>query len=424
MSDLFNLEENKENEEIKKLLGKGESLLFREEYDEAITLFELVIDEDVMNIAAHLGLLRAYSHDYEILSSPEINQCLKIINKFFPSIPDERYRDFLDRKKNRTQREQLFLEAQGILKRKKNKQQEMIAPYQKELANIEKELNNFRNIVKTTIEVENQRIEEERKLAEEKKDMQEMKDLQKYLMGKKYEGIDDPDLLQRLQYFKEKYPVYGITNLNIGLYMLYNGRINTAFDYFRKGYYNNIIPEPLCLSYTAYCRFYLNIGCRKDDYKYEWADQAIKEIDIAAQNGVYEHYYLGAAIYWRGYNTARSRNVYLGNRYMEKYYEVYKNELDKLVPYAIYLWYSEKRKDAIDLLFDSNTECTNPIAYYYLGRMYGSEYMKDQVNKNYYLKKSAKYGYKRALLYLDPVEAKKIEVPKKDFLDYEFVFDI
>ena len=83
------LNDNKKNysEELK----KANIFCIRERFDRALEIYNQILEEDLENEEAYVGLLRAHSKNFSVFDGEEIERDIRVIEKLFPDIMNEEY---------------------------------------------------------------------------------------------------------------------------------------------------------------------------------------------------------------------------------------------------------------------------------------------------------------------------------------------
>ena len=76
-------------------LKRAKIYCVRGEYEKAVAIYNKILDEDMENVDAYLGLLRAHSEDFTIYSSKEIDRDIHTIDALFPELDDADYLRFI-----------------------------------------------------------------------------------------------------------------------------------------------------------------------------------------------------------------------------------------------------------------------------------------------------------------------------------------
>ena len=93
--ELLNDNKNKYEEELK----KANILCIRERYDKALEIYNQILDEDMENEDAYIGLLRAHSKNFSVFDGEEIERDIRVIEKLFPDIMNEEYVNYYTKRK-------------------------------------------------------------------------------------------------------------------------------------------------------------------------------------------------------------------------------------------------------------------------------------------------------------------------------------
>ena len=94
--ELLNGKNNKYEDELK----KAYIYCVRERFDKALEIYNKILDEDMENEDAYVGLLRAHSKNFTEFDGEEIERDIRVIEKLFPDIVNEEYSNYyLTRKK-------------------------------------------------------------------------------------------------------------------------------------------------------------------------------------------------------------------------------------------------------------------------------------------------------------------------------------
>ena len=78
LEELEELEEEKE-EEYKRKLSFAKSLLFREKYDEALKIYEGLIEENPNDLNGYIGIIRVHTKNYSIYENEKINETISTL---------------------------------------------------------------------------------------------------------------------------------------------------------------------------------------------------------------------------------------------------------------------------------------------------------------------------------------------------------
>ena len=103
--DLFNydallLSEQDKSSGYKEELLKAKELAEKGEYDKSLGIYEAILDEDVHNQAAYVGLLRVHSKNFTIFEGKDIDRDIRVIEKLFGDCKDPEYISFINNKNN------------------------------------------------------------------------------------------------------------------------------------------------------------------------------------------------------------------------------------------------------------------------------------------------------------------------------------
>lgn len=71
----------------------------RGQYEKALAIYNAILDEDMENQEAYLGLLRVHSEDFTILEGEEIERDIHTLETLFPDIEDAEYIHYLAKRK-------------------------------------------------------------------------------------------------------------------------------------------------------------------------------------------------------------------------------------------------------------------------------------------------------------------------------------
>ena len=93
--ELLNDNKNKYEEELK----KANILCIRERFDKALEIYNQILDEDMENEDAYIGLLRAHSKNFSVFDGEEIERDIRVIEKLFPDIMNEEYVNYYTKRK-------------------------------------------------------------------------------------------------------------------------------------------------------------------------------------------------------------------------------------------------------------------------------------------------------------------------------------
>ncbi len=98
--DLFNFNNQFEEALSQKLnpyehdLKKAKIYCVRGQYDNALAIYDRILEEDIENQEAYLGLLRAHSENYTIYFSETIDRDVYTLDSLFPDLNDHEYVKF------------------------------------------------------------------------------------------------------------------------------------------------------------------------------------------------------------------------------------------------------------------------------------------------------------------------------------------
>ena len=90
-----------DSEKTAQALKKARVFCIRERFDEALKIYESIVDEDIECVAGYIGILRVHSKDYTVYDGAEIEKDLKIISKIGDGseADDDEYVDYLKKRK-------------------------------------------------------------------------------------------------------------------------------------------------------------------------------------------------------------------------------------------------------------------------------------------------------------------------------------
>ena len=91
------LNDNKYSEE----LDRADSLCMREQFDRAIEIYNKVLDSDMRNERALLGILKVHSAYYTIYDGPGIEKDIRIIERVLPNINNPEYLYYCKKKNSK-----------------------------------------------------------------------------------------------------------------------------------------------------------------------------------------------------------------------------------------------------------------------------------------------------------------------------------
>ena len=101
--NMFDLDDEllEDNKDYADELKKANLLCMREQYDKALAIYNKILDEDMENEAAYIGILKVHSECYTKYDSKDIEKDIRIIERLFPETMDEEYAAYcLERKKH------------------------------------------------------------------------------------------------------------------------------------------------------------------------------------------------------------------------------------------------------------------------------------------------------------------------------------
>lgn len=80
-------------------LRKANVYLLRGEYEEALKIYQELLDNDINNIDAYIGILRVHSKDYTVFDNDDVVKDIYVIRKYYKDakIEDIEYLDFIKR---------------------------------------------------------------------------------------------------------------------------------------------------------------------------------------------------------------------------------------------------------------------------------------------------------------------------------------
>ena len=89
-----------EASDISKDLELADVLCMREQFDRALSIYNKILDKDMKNEGAYVGILKVHSEYFTKFDSPEIEKDIRIIERMFPDIKNKEYANYcLERKK-------------------------------------------------------------------------------------------------------------------------------------------------------------------------------------------------------------------------------------------------------------------------------------------------------------------------------------
>ena len=80
-------------------LKKAKIYCIRGQYEKAIDIYNAILEEDMENEDAYVGLLRAHSEDFNVLEGEDIDIDIRTIETLFPEIENEEYIAYLKKRK-------------------------------------------------------------------------------------------------------------------------------------------------------------------------------------------------------------------------------------------------------------------------------------------------------------------------------------
>ncbi len=94
---------NDNTSDIGKDLELADVLCMREQFDRALSIYNKILDKDIKNEGAYVGILKVHSEYFTKYDSPEIEKDIRIIERMFPDITNKEYVAYcLERKKRAT----------------------------------------------------------------------------------------------------------------------------------------------------------------------------------------------------------------------------------------------------------------------------------------------------------------------------------
>lgn len=106
MGNMFDLDDNllkedkKETKDYSELLKKANIFCMRELFDKALAIYNEILEEDMENEEAYIGLLKVHSAYFTKYDGDEIEKDIRIIERMFPDTVNEEYAKYcLERKK-------------------------------------------------------------------------------------------------------------------------------------------------------------------------------------------------------------------------------------------------------------------------------------------------------------------------------------
>ena len=103
--DIFNFDEqisdafDKQVKSFDEQLRKAKIYCVRGQYDKALEIYNAILDEDMENQDAYVGLLRVHSEDFTVYEGPEIERDIHTIETLFPDIEDPEYIEYIKKRK-------------------------------------------------------------------------------------------------------------------------------------------------------------------------------------------------------------------------------------------------------------------------------------------------------------------------------------
>lgn len=98
--DLFDLDNSLMDSKYKEDFERANVYCIREKYDDALKIYNKILDEDYKCLDAYIGILKVHSLNYTKYDGDEIEKDIRIINKLFPNINDEEVLSYLDKRKS------------------------------------------------------------------------------------------------------------------------------------------------------------------------------------------------------------------------------------------------------------------------------------------------------------------------------------
>ena len=80
--------EDKTEENFDEQLELADLLCLREQYDKALKIYNSILDKDMKNEKATIGLLRVHSDCFTKFEGDKIDQDIRIIERLFPNTMD------------------------------------------------------------------------------------------------------------------------------------------------------------------------------------------------------------------------------------------------------------------------------------------------------------------------------------------------
>ena len=94
---------NDNTSDISKDLELADVLCMRGQFDKALSIYNKIIDKDIKNEGAYIGILKVHSEYFTKFDTPEIEKDIRIIERMFPDITNKEYVAYcLERKKRAT----------------------------------------------------------------------------------------------------------------------------------------------------------------------------------------------------------------------------------------------------------------------------------------------------------------------------------
>ena len=91
---------NDNTSDIGKDLELADVLCMREQFDRALSIYNKILDKDIKNEGAYIGILKVHSEYFTKFDTPEIEKDIRIIERMFPDIKNKEYVAYcLERKK-------------------------------------------------------------------------------------------------------------------------------------------------------------------------------------------------------------------------------------------------------------------------------------------------------------------------------------
>ena len=124
--DSFDLDDNLIDSKYKEELEHADILCVREKYNEALDIYNKILEEDYKCLDAYIGILKAHSLYFTKFDGEEIEKDIRVINRMFPNNTNNEFVSYIQKRENNYKQDDSIYEF--------NKKE--IPPYRRDLSTI------------------------------------------------------------------------------------------------------------------------------------------------------------------------------------------------------------------------------------------------------------------------------------------------